>query len=335
MNKKPLRLLILEDNPDDAELMVLELEKEGYIVAWEIVETEEDFKKSLQRPLDLILADYKLPSMNALDALEIVKKIAPLVPLVVISGTIGEEFAVECIKAGATDYVLKDKLFRLGPVVKRALKESKEYRKHMQVDIKLRKSYQKLQSTMQDIIRTIAKMVEIKDPYTAGHQYRVSQLATLIAKELKFTTESLEGIRVAALVHDIGKISIPAEILSKPSKLNQIEYSLIKDHCKIGYDILKNINFPWPVAKIILQHHERINGSGYPQGLTDDEILLEAKIMGVADVVEAMSSYRPYRPALGIDEALKEISQKKGIFYENEVVNICLKLFREKNFSFK
>ena len=155
MNKKPLRLLILEDNPDDAELMVLELEKEGYIVAWEIVETEEDFKKSLQRPLDLILADYKLPSMNALDALEIVKKIAPLVPLVVISGTIGEEFAVECIKAGATDYVLKDKLFRLGPVVKRALKESKEYRNHMQVDIKLRKSYQKLQSTMQDIIRTM------------------------------------------------------------------------------------------------------------------------------------------------------------------------------------
>ena len=138
---------------------------------------------------------------------------------------------------------------------------------------------------MQDIIKVIAKVVEVKDPYTAGHQHRVSQLVARIAKELKFSPDKLEGIRIAALVHDIGKISIPAEILSKPTKLNEIEYNLIKDHSQIGADILKTIDFPWPVAEIILQHHERLNGSGYPLGLKGDEILLEARIIGVADVV--------------------------------------------------
>ncbi|MGB2783708.1 MAG: HD domain-containing phosphohydrolase, partial [Atribacterota bacterium] len=199
----------------------------------------------------------------------------------------------------------------------------------------LKQSYQKLQETMQDTIKIIAKVVEVKDPYTAGHQYRVSQLATRIAKKLKFSSDKLEGIRITALVHDIGKISIPAEILSKPTKLNEIEYNLIKDHSRIGADILKTIDFPWPVAQIILQHHERLNGSGYPQGLKGDEIFPEARIMGVADVVEAMSSHRPYRPALGIGKALEEISQNKGILYDSEVVDICLNLFREKRFKFE
>ncbi|GAH90174.1 unnamed protein product [marine sediment metagenome] len=140
---------------------------------------------------------------------------------------------------------------------------------------------------------------------------------------------------IAALVHDIGKINIPAEILSKPSKLNEMELSLIKNHPKTGYDILKTIDFPWPVARIVLQHHERLDGSGYPQGLKGKKILLEAKIMGVADVVEAMSSHRPYRPSLGIDKALEEISQNRGIFYDPEVVDVCLKLFKEKGFKFE
>ncbi len=147
--------------------------------------------------------------------------------------------------------------------------------------------------------------------------------------------DKIEGIRITALIHDIGKISILAEILSKPSKLNETEFGLIKNHPKIGYDILRKIDFPWPVAQIILQHHERLDGSGYLNNLKADKILLEAKILGVADVVEAMSSHRPYRPALGIDAALEEISQNKGILYDPEVVDACLKLFKEKGFKFE
>jgi putative nucleotidyltransferase with HDIG domain len=187
---------------------------------------------------------------------------------------------------------------------------------------------------MEATIYTISKIIETRDPYTAGHQNTVSQLSVAIAQEMKLPEDKIEGIRIAALVHDIGKINIPAEILSKPSKLNEMEFSLIKNHPKVGYDILRKIDFSWPVAKIVLQHHEKIDGSGYPQGLKGEKILLEAKIIGVADVVEAMSSHRPYRPSLGIDKALEEISQNRGILYDPEVVDVCLKLFKEKNFKF-
>jgi len=147
--------------------------------------------------------------------------------------------------------------------------------------------------------------------------------------------DKIEGIRITALVHDIGKISVPAEILTKPSKLNEMEFDLIKNHSKIGNDILKKIDFPWPLAEIVLQHHERMDGSGYPAGLSGKKILLEARILGVADVVEAMSSHRPYRPTLGIDKALEEISQNKGILYDPEVVDTTIKLFKEEGFKFE
>ena len=204
-----------------------------------------------------------------------------------------------------------------------------------QAEEKLRESHQKLKKTMNATIETMSRIIEAKDPYTAGHQQRVSQLATAIAKELNLSPDKVEGIRVTSLIHDIGKISVPTEILSKSTKLTDIEFSLIKGHSQIGYDILKSIDFSYPIAQIVLQHHERLNGSGYPNKLKGDEILLEAKIIGVADVVEAMSSHRPYRPALGIDVALEEISQNRGILYDPEVVDACLKLFKEKGFKFE
>ncbi len=332
--KKELHLLILEDNPADAELAVRELKKEGFVVKWSLVDTEEAFREALNQRPEVILADYNLPSFDGLSALKIKQVISPTIPLIIISGAIGEELATECIKIGATDYVLKDKLFRLGPVVKRALKEAEEHRERKQAEKELKQSYEKLQKIMEGTINAIGNIVETRDPYTAGHQKKVSQLATFIAQEMKLPQDKIEGIRISSLVHDIGKISIPAEILSKPTKLNEIEYSLIKDHSQIGYDILKNIDFLWPVAQIVLQHHERLDGSGYPQSLKGNDILLEAKIMGVADVVEAMSSHRPYRPALGIGKALEEISQNKGIIYDPKVVAVCLKLFKEKGFKF-
>ncbi len=204
------------------------------------------------------------------------------------------------------------------------------------IDItKSKHAEEKLKKTMDATIDTMSNIIEAKDPYTSGHQHRVCQLAIRIAQEMKLPKDKIEGIRIASLIHDIGNISLPAEILSKPTKLNDIEFSLIKGHSQTGYDILKSIDFSYPIAKIVLQHHERLNGSGYPNNLKADKILLEAKIIGVADVVEAMSSHRPYRPALGTDKALEEISQNRGILYDPEVVDACLKLFREKGFKFE
>jgi putative nucleotidyltransferase with HDIG domain len=205
----------------------------------------------------------------------------------------------------------------------------------IQSEMQLQQSYQKIKIAMNTTIETMSKIVEAKDPYTAGHQKRVSQLAVAISKELNLPQEQIEGIRIASLIHDVGKISVPTEILSKSIKLSDIEFSLIKEHSQTGYDILKSIDFSYPVAEIVLQHHERLNGSGYPNHLKTDKILMGARIIGVADVVEAMSSNRPYRPALGIDVALEEISKNKGILYDPIVVDTCLVLFKEKGFKFE
>ena len=203
-------------------------------------------------------------------------------------------------------------------------------------DITERKQVEgRLKKTMDATIDTMSKIIEAKDPYTFGHQHRVCQLAVYFAQELGLAEDKVEGIRIASLIHDIGKIGLPTEILSKPTKLTDMQFSLIKGHSQIGYDILKSIDFSFPIARIVLQHHERLNGSGYPNNLKGNEIILEAKIIGVADVVEAMSSHRPYRPALGIDKALEEITQNKGTLYDPEVVDACLRLFKEKGFKFE
>lgn len=196
-------------------------------------------------------------------------------------------------------------------------------------------SLDKLRKALGAIIQVLEQTVEIRDPYTAGHQRRVADLARAIAETMGLGEDRIDGIRIAGIIHDIGKIYVPAEILSKPRRLSQIEFNLIKTHSQVGYDVLKAIDFPWPVAKIILQHHERIDGSGYPHNLHGDEIMLEARILGVADVVEAMASHRPYRPALGVDAALREIEQNKGVLYDPIVVDACLHVFREDSFTFK
>ncbi len=175
--------------------------------------------------------------------------------------------------------------------------------------------------------------VETRDPYTAGHQRRVADLARAIATEMNLPADQIDGIRMAAAIHDLGKISVPAEILSKPTKLTNIEFGLIKTHSQSGYDILKDIDFPWPIARMVLEHHERMNGSGYPNGLTGDNILMESRILAVADVVESMASHRPYRPSLGIEAALEEIEKNKGTLYDNAVADACLRLFREKGYQ--
>jgi putative nucleotidyltransferase with HDIG domain len=185
------------------------------------------------------------------------------------------------------------------------------------------------------MVEAFSLAIEFRDPYTMGHQKRVAELSVAISEELGLDPEKKEGVRVAALLHDLGKaVGVPLEILNKPAKLNDLEFSFVKAHPEIGWRILKGVVFPWPVAEVVYQHHERLNGSGYPRGLKGDQIIMEARIIGVADVVEAMTSHRPYRPALSLEEARREIKENKGILYDPQVVDAALKVF-EKGFSFE
>lgn len=192
----------------------------------------------------------------------------------------------------------------------------------------------KFQVIVMQTVEAIASMAEMRDPYTAGHQRGVTRLTCALARKLGLADDQIEGIRVAGFLHDIGKIVVPAEILNRPGKLSEFEIRLIRTHPRAGYDILHKIDFPWPVAQIVLQHHERLNGSGYPQGLTSPDILLEARILAVADVVEAMAAHRPYRPGLGVDKALEEITINQGILYDPQVVEACVQLFKKNEFQF-
>jgi len=200
---------------------------------------------------------------------------------------------------------------------------------------KLKKSMLQLRNNLAGTIKAMAMTVETRDPYTAGHQRRTADIARGIAQEMGISGRQIDGIRMAGAIHDLGKISVPAEILSKPGKISVTEFSLIQNHPQTGYDILKGIDFKWPVAEIVRQHHERINGAGYPRSLCCHEILLEARIIGVADVIEAMSSHRPYRPALGLDKALDEIRGKSGILYDQDVVDAAIRFFDKGTYQFQ
>jgi putative nucleotidyltransferase with HDIG domain len=198
---------------------------------------------------------------------------------------------------------------------------------------RVKKGKAKLRRSLEATIEAIGAALESRDPYTGGHQRRVADLAAAIARGMGLPEDKVEGIHFGALIHDLGKIRVPAEILAKPTRLSRLEFELIKEHPQAGYEIVKNIDFPWPVAAMVHQHHERLDGSGYPQGLKGDAIALEARILAVADVVEAMASHRPYRPGLGIEAALKEIADKRGTAFCADAVDACLRLFREGRFS--
>jgi putative nucleotidyltransferase with HDIG domain/PAS domain S-box-containing protein len=216
---------------------------------------------------------------------------------------------------------------------KLVISSARDITERKKIEEELRHSSEKIEKAMEGTIQSMARTTETRDPYTAGHQNRVARLACAIAAEMGLPAQRIEGIRVSGTLHDIGKIYVPAEILSKPGKLRPNEINLLKDHAEVGYELLRNIEFPWPVAEIVYQHHERLDGSGYPRGLKGEEIQLEARIMCVADVVEAMASHRPYRPAFSIEKALLEIIQKKGVTYDSQVVDACMSLFNEKNYK--
>jgi HD-GYP domain-containing protein (c-di-GMP phosphodiesterase class II)/PAS domain-containing protein len=222
---------------------------------------------------------------------------------------------------------------KIGMEIAGAIANARLFSERKKVEEELQQSLETLRKAVGTTIQVMASAVEARDPYTAGHQIRSADLARTIAVEMGLPQDKIEGIRIAGSIHDIGKLSIPAEILSKPTKLSEIEFSLIKEHARKGYEMLRDVESPWPLAEIVFQHHERMDGSGYPRNLKGDDILIEARILCVADVVEAMASHRPYRPGLGIDAALNEIEKNKGVYYDNAVAGACLRLFREKHFK--
>ncbi|MBI9076670.1 MAG: response regulator [Desulfatibacillum sp.] len=219
-------------------------------------------------------------------------------------------------------------------VVERTVALEMEILEHKATTGKLRSNVKMLRKAMEGTITAMANTLDIRDPYTADHQRRVVQLAVAIAESMELSRGKMDGLRMAGVIHDIGKIAIPLAILNKPGKITDTEFTLIKTHSEVGYDILKKVEFPWPIAEIVIQHHERLDGSGYPRGLAGDQILMEAKILAVADVVEAMFSHRPYRAALGMDKALAEIISKKGTAFDAAVVDACVKLIKHKGFKF-
>ena len=287
---------------------------------------------------DVVVSDIVLPGLTGIDLLRTLRNISPYSKTIMMTGQPNLDTATEAVRKGAFDYLSKPimrdalcKTVEAALVVKALEDKTRNYHEDLEAQVQVRT--EKLRGALSSIIDVLCKTVEVRDPYTAGHQRRVTQLATAIATEMELSENTMEAVNMAGLVHDLGKISVPSEILAKPGKITRAEFDLIKQHSQVGYDLLKDVDFDWPVADIVVQHHERIDGSGYPNGLSGDDILLEAKIIAVADVVEAMASHRPYRAALGIDIALEEIADKKGTHFDPEIADACLRIFKDRKFD--
>lgn len=333
-------ILAIDDTPASLRLLTDILKAEGYEVR-SAISGELALHAAATQPPELILLDVSMPGMDGFEVCQRLKAREQTrdIPVIFVSAMSEMVEKLKGFELGAVDYVTKPyqreellarvrthlELHRL----RHRLSEMVEERTRS-----LRESEKKLKNSLLDSISAIAATVEMRDPYTAGHQHRVAQLASAIAVELGMQQQQVEGLYLASVVHDVGKVKIPAEILSKPGKLTEVERALIQQHAQAGYDILKSVDFPWPIAQFVLQHHERMDGSGYPNGLQGEAIPLEARILALADVIEAMASHRPYRPSLGIAATLAEIGSQRGTLFDADAVDAALRLFREKNFTF-
>ena len=322
------KVLVVEDERIISEDIKKRLQKLGYSVPSIARSGEEAVHKARVLRPDLVLMDIVLEGeMDGIEAAAHIKSLCEI-PIVYLTAYADQKTLERAKITEPYGYILK-------PFDDRDLHITIDIGLHKhRMERKLRETEERLRKTLEDTIRALASAVELRDPYTAGHQRRVSDLSCAIASQMALSSDQIDGLRLAGLVHDVGKIRVPAEILSWPNQLSELDFNLIKAHPQAGYDIMKTISFPYPVARIVLQHHERIDGSGYPSGLKRDQILIEARILAVADVVEAIASHRPYRAALGITHALDEISNKSDILFDSNPVEVCLTLFKEKKFRF-
>jgi putative two-component system response regulator len=339
LNDKKALVLIVDDNSTNIDLLVNTLKDEYRLgIAKNGPKAIEYAHKFVP---DLILLDIMMPEMNGYEVCKRLKESETTggIPVIFITAMAEARNKTYGFEVGGVDYVTKP--FHAAEVKARvkthlSLKSMREElnAQNQILEQKVEKKTRQLREMFQSTVTAMSRAAEIRDPYTAGHQQRVSQLACAIAGKLGMSDEQISTIKYAGILHDIGKIRIPVSILTRPGKLMDAEIKMIRIHPRVGYDLLQPIPFPWPIAEVVYQHHEKLDGSGYPRGLTSEDILPESKIVTVADVTEAEMSYRPYRPALGLDVALDEISTHRGTRYDPAAVDACLELFRKDNFSF-
>ena len=339
-------IVIVDDNPNNLQVLGHILQQGGYKVR-PALSGELALRAIAASPPELVLLDVMMPGMDGYETCRQLKARpeTAVIPVIFISALNEAKDKLLAFDAGAVDYVSKP--FQAAEVLARVRAQLQLYRMQQRLEnlvaartAEVRATCESLEVSrgqyrrmLEQTIQAIALTIEKRDPYTAGHQVRVAQLATAIAQEMGLDADQIDGLRFGGMIHDIGKIYLPAEILSRPGRLSATEFALVKTHSEVGSEIVADVEFPWPVAQMILQHHERLDGSGYPQGQKGDAILLEARILAVSDVVEAMASHRPYRPALGIDKALEEIRGGRGTRYDQDVVDVCLRLFNEKGYQ--
>ncbi|MFP4034893.1 MAG: HD domain-containing phosphohydrolase [Desulfovermiculus sp.] len=330
------KILLVDDEPSILKILQRIIKRVGGNCA--LASNAEEARKALQTEVfDLMLCDLYLPGESGMSLIQWGQQNFPHMGMIMISGEDDAEVAEKALEMGAYGYIIKpfkvnEIVINISNALRRQQLEAEQRARHDNLEKLVGQRTSELHAALNGVVLAIANTLEFRDPYTAGHQRNVGELARALAQELGSSEDQSEGIYLAGLIHDLGKIAVPAEILSKPSALSDIEMSLIKTHPQVGYDILKDITFPWPIADIVLQHHERRDGSGYPQGLAGQDILFDAQVLAVADVVEAMSSHRPYRPGWGLDKALQEVEASKGILFDSRIVDACLRLFREKGY---
>ncbi|MEJ1356515.1 MAG: response regulator [Candidatus Sedimenticola sp. (ex Thyasira tokunagai)] len=327
-------ILVVDDTPDNIKLLKNLLGRAGYKVRPASNGALALAAVNGKKP-DLILLDINMPGMDGFEVCRHLRNSDQTkdIPIIFVTASTDIKGLIKGFHLGAVDYITKpfheeEVLVRVGTHLELA-----GMRKNLAWLVSERT--QQLNMALESVIQVAAKIVEQRDPYTAGHQKRVAELACAIAREMGLDENTIEGIKYGGLIHDIGKIHIPVEFLTKPTRLSDSEFRIIQTHSEVGYSIVRDIEFPWPMADIIHQHHERLDGSGYPQGLKGDDIIQEARIVAVADVVEAMSSSRPYRQGLGIEKALEEIERGSNKIYDSNTVNACLRLFHDKGFEFE
>jgi putative nucleotidyltransferase with HDIG domain len=331
MSDRP-SILVVDDTPESLRLLTDILKDEGYRVR-PALGPELALRSAASQPPDLMLLDIRMPNLDGFEVCRRLKADPTTsdVPVIFVSAMSETDEKVKGFALGAVDFVTKP--YQREELLARVHThlELRRLRNNLEALVEERTSA--LSASLHGFVVAISTAMDIRDPYTAGHQRRVSDLAVAICRELALPAQEVEGIRLSSLIHDLGKIRTPAEILTRPGRLNVDEFNLIKRHPNDGYEILKSIEFPWPIAQMVRQHHERQDGSGYPEGLAGGDILFGARILAVADVVEAMSSHRPYRPGLGVAVALDEIRAKQGTHYDADIVAATLALFDKRSYT--
>jgi putative nucleotidyltransferase with HDIG domain len=338
-----MTVLIIDDEHSIRTTLRIFLEREGFTV-YTADSVEEARERMQAAPVDVIVSDIIMPRISGVDFLAELHAADPDVPVILMTGEPTVDTAVKALQNGAYDYISKPvrkddlvKIVRQAALVRELIQEkrqledrNKSYQENLEQVVRLRT--RELDRAMQDTIKVMTSLVDSRDPYTSGHQIRVGNLAAAIADIMGLPAKTVTGLRVTGYLHDIGKIAIPTELLVKPGRLSAHEFDLVKTHAEFGYKLLKDLSLPWPIADYILQHHERNDGSGYPGKIKSPAILLEARILAVADIVEAMASHRPYRASLGITAALAEITSLSGSQLDADCVSACLALFNQHHY---